>query len=1432
VELWLRVAPASGTERDVAVDAHPRHTVADLARELGLPADGPVVLDRTGEWLEPGLALDAAGIRSGDVLRADAPHPQPHPRPGQWCLVVAGGPSAGRVVPLAEGETVIGRSPQSDVALEDPNLSRRHLRVTVTTDTVQVADEGSSNGTFVHGARVEARTTLTPGTVIEAGDTALRLQKHTRDVVPGLVREGRVHFSRPPRLRPPRIPPTHRIPAPPEEPVKRRIPLASALVPLVAAPIVAQSAGPAGYLVAALSPVMVGASHWEERRSGRKEYKTRLAAFNDAVRAEAAAMAGGLQQESINSWADHPDVAELSSRAAGPSSRLWERRVTDPDFLSLRIGWADQPSAATWTMPDGGVRAAREAAAAVLNAHTVVPSTPVVVDLVESSVVGIAGAEERVSELARWLVAQAAVLHSPRDLVVAVAVSERGAAAWDWTAWLPHARPEAVPFSAHPLAFGDDEARGLIASLTDLMTARTEQARARSDADGGGLPCVLLVLDERVKVPRASVAALLEGGPAVGLRVIWLGSRTDNLPGETRTIVDARQSTLTVTDVVTGRIVPEAQPDRFTLTQAGSLARSLAGVQDATARSRGIGQLPTYVSLPDLLGGDPSADGVQAAWQRHDGSLAAPVGLSETGPFTIDMRRDGPHALLGGTTGAGKSEMLQTLVASLAAHIPPTRLTFLLVDYKGGAAFKDCVQLPHVVGFVTDLDSHLVHRALVSLNAELHRRERVLAAAGAKDLIEMERKAPDDAPASLLLVVDEFATLAKELPEFVDGVVNVAQRGRSLGIHMLLATQRPAGAINDNIRANTNLRMALRMNDEADSQDVINAKSAAALPRSLPGRAFVRTGASELTEVQIGYAGGHSLAGGDATPLRVNPLRRGLVERPQATTSEVNDDDDRPTDLQRVVALIGEAHAALALPEQPAPWLPPLPDVLPLAELDRADASSGTTIGLLDVPARQAQEPYVVDLAADGSLLVFGASGSGKTTLLRTLALSLAESTPADRLHIYALDFASRGLGSLESLPHCGAVINGDDVERAQRLFGMLERSIAERKRLFGEVGCSSLEEYQRIVGDAPLPRVVVMLDSYGGFASVFDKIDYGARLESFSLLLSEGRPLGIHFVVTADRPTAVPLAVLSSVPARIVLRLADPDDYGMVGLDARVARQASLAPGRGFDQRTLELQVALVGADPAGDAQAKALASAGELLGGAVAGGPASIGTLPREVDLAPLLKLASPLRPVIGIGDRELSAAPIDLQDGHFLVAGPNRSGKSTALAAIASGLRAADPGLELYLLAPRRTPLLSLDIWTATARGAEAIDALCQEIQTAVKSREGEDNPIVVIVDDGHELADSVADSCLESIVRAGRDVAAYVVGASEISAAQRSYGGWIPEVRKDRHGLLLQPDPELDGDLLGARLPKGRRLAVAGRGILVTRYGIETVQVAAD
>jgi S-DNA-T family DNA segregation ATPase FtsK/SpoIIIE len=498
--------------------------------------------------------------------------------------------------------------------------------------------------------------------------------------------------------------------------------------------------------------------------------------------------------------------------------------------------------------------------------------------------------------------------------------------------------------------------------------------------------------------------------------------------------------------------------------------------------------------------------------------------------------------------------------------------------------------------------------------------------------------------------------------------------------------------------------------------------------------------------------------------------------------------------------------------------LPPLEPVIALeTPPPPARPSREAVVGLVDDPGRQLQEPFRLDLEAEGSLLIYGTSGSGKTAFLRTLALSLAQGTSPDALQLYGLDFATRGLKALEALPHCGSVITNDDEERTARLFAVLRATLERRKALFAERGVFTLSELE----DAP-PRIVVLLDGYAGFAAAFERVNVGELVEALPRLVGEGRPLGVHFAITADRRGAVPNALAGIIPTKVVLRMADDDEFSALGVSPRAVRGALLPPGRGFLAGDLEVQIAFANVERLGEALTRRY---GERRA-------PEIRTLPARVERSALPEPAGPLRAVIGIGDGELTPVDIDLRERHFLVVGPYRSGRSTALGTIAASLRRDSSGPQLHLLAPRRSPLAELALWSSTAEGVEA----CEDAATTLAAQVEQLStgpPLVVVIDDGEELAESIAAPALEAIVRRGRDVSVRVVCACERQAAQRAFGGWLRELRKEEHGLLLAPDTDVDGDLLAVRLPRRTNpVFPPGRGYLVERGELELVQVAAD
>ncbi len=1435
IELHIS-ASCAGVEADLVVRVATSDPVKRLAQELGakLEAHGEPRLwcVRRGEVLDRDLPLGDAGIRWGDRLILDPLATEPTHLGGksQVAVLISGGPCAGESFELGEGVYRLGRDSSADLVIADPSISRAHLELRIEGCDVKASDMGSSNGTALNGRslRPGASVALREGDELEVGRTLLCARPIGSRPGHGVTEHGgHLDFNRPPRVSPPAPALSRELPAPPNPARRGRIPLAASFVPLLTGLLLfLLLKSPVMLIVAAMSPLMALSTLVGDRRGGKKSFAREAAAFRKRLDDAMEELAVALESETATRRAGSPDAPTLMERVAELSPLIWERRLSDSDFMCLRVGVADLPCQSIVTVRDGGDAALRAEADAKLGGHRLVPSVPLMVDLPRVGTLGLVGDRVAGNGLARWLLLQAAILHSPGELVVLAALTESSAEEWAWLKWLPHLRPDRVGLQVGAVAIGRAESEGLLTEVRDLADRRRGRRRAVS---GGPRPTeVLLLLDEDVGCDRALVSAALTGAGEAHVAAIWLGREARDLPGQAGAFAELERAraVLAFTDVASGTTVADVSAEAVSRTLAERTARLLAPVQDVGELAR-VGDIPKRIGLLELLELiPPTAEELERRWARWQGDLTAAVGVAADGIMTLDLRSEGPHALIAGTTGSGKSELLRTFVAAAAAAIPPNRLSFLLVDYKGGAAFAPCAALPHVVDVVSDLDEHLAERALISLNAELKRRERILAEEGAKDLLELARRDVDTAPPLLVIAVDEFAKLREEVPDFVDGVVDIAQRGRSLGVHMVLAAQTLRNAFTPAIRANTNLRLALRVSEETESEDMIASPLAAHIPsgEGYRGRGFSRTGHGELREFQAAYISGLS----DFSPQREIQLEEFHFGAPalDLDAARARADSDAESDLVLLGEAACRAQARLKLPVPAPPWLPTLPSVLDLEVVERLSApTGGVAIGLVDLPHLQRQEPLVLDLESAGHVAVFGASNSGKTTALTSAALALARARRPRELGLYCLDAAGGDLAPLDGLAHCGGVVMADEEERVQRLLRLLLRRI-ERRGTRAKIDAH----------EAGPAAAVLLVDDFGSFAHLYDRPGAGPAYELMQRVLASGRAAGVHVIVTAARRGALPVALATHFSQRLILRMTTEEDMLSLGLDAKAVRGARLSVGSGFTQDSHEFHVAVpcdCEAVPR-DGEGPTLISLSEAVASISTG---DAGAVPR-IEVLPTsiprtsLGLAGSLESIpLGISDEHLGPVAIDLSQLHFLVVGPYRSGRSTALATIAHGMRQADPTAPMYLIAPRRSPLRDLDLWAGIAMGVEKCAEIAGSLVTRLEDGELQNAPCALFVDDGGELVDTTSAMRLERLVRVARDSDLRVVASVEAGAARGIGASWIRELRREGHGLLLDPDLNADGDLLGARLPRHVAAPMsAGRGFLISRGTAELVHVA--
>ena len=1397
---------------------------ADLLRTVGRQDGRLWCADRL---LDVDAPLGTPPLVDGAILTVDCPDNR-EPL-GLLELHVTAGPDCGAVHRLVPGEHGIGRSVGSRVRVDDPDVSRLHavLRVGVEgADITTVHDLGSTNGTFLDDRRVTRDgLPVCPGQVMRVGATLLSLV--VPETLPVSCRpngRGHLELNRPPRHL--TAPAALRVPLPVEPGARERarFPLVAAALPLVAGlALVALTRSPTYLLFVLLSPLMVIGSWLSDRAGGRRtgraqqaEHAAALARASETLDRAVADEAAGRQQE-------HPDAATLLLTATGPRPRLWERRRDDPDALQLRLGLGTVPARVE-------VRTTGTAGRPEAIEHPPLHAVPVAVSLAEAGVVGLAGPRSRVLPLARFVTAQLAGWHSPRHLSLVVLCAEPGRD-WEWTRWLPHVRPAGGQDATALVGADDAQVRTRVDELVALLDSRLAQASQQVTSPWHGASTVV-VLDGAGALRRLpGVARLLAEGPRVGLRMLCCDRDIVSLPAECRATAEVVGEVGSGLRVVTddGTTYDDVAADGVDDRWARRFARALAPLRDATPDDHADG-LPPRARLLDLLGfdaTDPAA--LETAWRVSPRGTRVPLGVGAGGgPFVVDLATDGPHMLVAGTTGSGKSELLQSLVAGLAVANRPDEMSFLLIDYKGGAAFKDCARLPHTVGAVTDLDNHLTERALRSLGAELRRRERVLRSVGCKDLDDYLAEAPPGAPAlpRLLLVVDEFATLVEELPDFVGGLVGIAQRGRSLGVHLVLATQRPSGVVSADIRANTSLRIALRVTDQAESTDVVDSRDAARISRSTPGRAVARVAAGPVQALQTARVGGHAEGTTVSPTVRLMPWELLGDAVPTATVTA----PEGPTDLARLVDAAAEAARRVGAEPAPSPWLPPLPATVVASDIDLVDGA--VTIGVLDLPGEQRQAPLTFALDGGDHLLVVGGARSGRTTALRTLAGVLATRLDARDLHLYALDGGGGSLAVLADLPQCGAVVARDETARGERLLVRLVAELERRQQVLAASGRGSHEEQRQTAGPGgALPWVVLLADSWEGLQAAYDDVDHGRPLDLLSRLVREGAAVGIRVVLTGDR-AALTSRVGAMFRDRIVLRLADPADYALAGIGPRQV-PSHLPPGRALvGADTTEGQLGLLAGEPSGAGQVASLARIAEAARRRHSdqvsdGGPLRVEPLPSSVDVEAVETDAKafatgPGWVLLGVGGDELDPVGVDLlaHGPALVVAGPPGSGRSTTLATVGRWLR--HQGRPVAVVAHRRSPLHRLAGEPGVLACLGPTDA-AQLAELLAAQRE-----LTVLADDAETLHDTPVEHPLLGMLRPDAEGASLVLAGSASDMAG-CFRGLTVEARRGRTGVLLGQVAPVDGDLLGVRLPRTPPGPV-GRGVLVVRGRATPLQVA--
>jgi len=1245
------------------------------------------------------------------------------------------------------------------------------------------------------------------------------------------------------------------------------------------------------YIAGAMMVLLVAFSiglRWSQKRAARRKAADEAQRYARHLREQEDELteAGELQRRA--SARLYPDVEKVWTGMVQLQG-VWERRRHDDDFLHVRLGRGAVPLERPVTLEIGAnplteyQSESLHEARWMIQRRSTLPNQPVVEDLSEVGVLAVTGHPDTGRAWARSLLAQLAAFRAPHHLRLVTSFDPEHAEQWQWGKWLPHQRlerPGEDGAQAPPALTLARSPAELEALLEAEVGPRAEQLRRIAESERGGrsgpleVHTLVVVIDGyRPDHPANSMPAfreLLARARELEAILVLLSEARELEPTE----IDARVS---VTEQGSGswqRSGPNAPLrsdvalDSADVGMSEAIARSLAPLRLKGWGDGGRGM--TSVRLLDVLGLD-ALEGfdpqVPQVPRPRALELRVPVAVQSDGELLeLDLKQAaeggmGPHGILVGATGSGKSELLRTLVAGLAARHSPEALSFVLIDYKGGAAFAELSRLPHVAGLITSLqrDLTLVDRMRDALIGEQQRRQQMLLEAGELDdiIAYQSRRAVDpelEPMPNLLVIVDEFAELLTARPEFIDLFVSIGRVGRSLGIHLLFSSQRLDEGRLRGLESHLRYRICLRTHSAPESKMVLDTPDAYLLP-FLPGLGYLKVDTTTYVQFRAALASASYREPVDS-PVKAPAEVRAF----DAAGGDALDGADAPgpvvangqgrTELQVVIdSLVAKERGA---PPVHQVWLPPLPGAqpldaalegLPFWQAEQRPEGVSVPLGTVDRPTEQRTDPLLLDFAgAGGHLAVVGAPRTGKSTILRTLVASFAwRYTPAE-VQFYAIDLGGGLLGTLAGAPHVGGVAGKLGREAVQRVVRQLRAEIEDREETFRGLGVESMENIRalrrqgQLPAGADLPDIFLLVDGWEAFKREFEELH-----REVEQLASDGLNFGVHVVVSANRWAEIRPALLDNLGVRLELHLNDAID-SIVSKAAQASLPADV-PGRGITAEGLHFQAALPRVDGKADAEGSTIALEALLAEAATRwqGEPAEpIRLLPRELDPA-ALPAPSSEGIAIGLEERRLEPVRIDLESGdpHFLVLGDSGSGKSSLLRLLARGIAGlwspeeaqlvvVDTRRSLVDLAGGEHVLAYAGTQPAVAEAVVEVARIVGErmpgagVSAAALEASQWEGPRIYVLFDDYDLATGPANSPLAPLadmLPLGGDIGLHLVLARRVAGSARA--GYEPVFQRVREigspGLLLAGDrgegPLLSGERASPQPP--------GRGLLVRR-----------
>ena len=883
-----------------------------------------------------------------------------------------------------------------------------------------------------------------------------------------------------------------------------------------------------------------------------------------------------------NAFYHYPSPNKIFKMVGRYDSRIYEKKADDFDFLTYRLGLGTVESSAPINNSGSSSIDLDDPLMAesynLVNHKQMLGDMPITTDLMHQPV-GYVGPKELVIEQLQWMLCQLATFQSYHDVRFIAVFNEDDFDKWSWLRWLKQFNLPELKMNGFVF---DAKSRDTIMNyLNQVLKDRQNELNQTSENEQKKMEFapryVLIVEDEQLILDHAIMEILGAEPEKLGLSLVYVKDVMSSLPENIKTVIDIR-------DRHTGELVMEQgkllqkqfKLDHLNNKNKELMPRQLASLNHLETLKSSV---PEKLTFMQMYGVKTVEDlNITQRWSEHSPykTLAVPLGVSgpdEIVDLNLHERAHGPHGLIAGTTGSGKSELIQSYILSLAVNFHPYDVAFLLIDYKGGGMANLFKDLPHLVGTITNLDKAQSMRALESINAELKKRQRLFAKYNVNHInayqkLFKEGKAEEPMP-HLFMISDEFAELKSEQPDFMDELISTARIGRSLGVHLILATQKPAGVVNDQIWSNSNFKISLKVSDREDSMEVLKTPDAANI--TLPGRAYLEVGNNEMYELfQSAYSGADYRPDEDNSSesfliKKIDKLgQQHVISQDLSGLDETGHVEKVPTQLEAVVNKVHDLFEESGAKPLAQPWLPPLRERIFVSELRKLETNENqkdltVTIGQVDVPSEQDQRPVEINISEDGNIGLYAAAGYGKSTFLQTMVMELARKNTPGEVNFYLLDFGTNGLMPLRNLPHVADLIGLGEDEKIRKFIKRINRLMKERQAMLGKHSVANIEMYQQMTGEI-IPEVMVVIDNFDGI----NDTRYGEQfLNTMVKMTRDGNSLGIHLIASASSVRAMHSTLLNNIKRRIALKQNSDDDlYQLLG---KTRITIDDVPGRGL---------------------------------------------------------------------------------------------------------------------------------------------------------------------------------------------------------------------------------------------------------------------------